>query len=98
MCTSPKYLQSIIAQILDLEECTKMLQNLGMTDEVSETMICNFTPEKGTCKGDSGGPLVFNNTLVGLVSWGSGVCGVGPGVNAYVVHPKIRDFIGGNYG
>lgn len=37
-------------------------------------MICAGYINGGTdsCQGDSGGPLVYNNTLIGIVSWGSG--------------------------
>ncbi|XP_065365804.1 trypsin alpha-3 [Calliphora vicina] len=50
-------------------------------------MICAGYILGGTdsCQGDSGGPLVFNNTLIGIVSWGSGCAQPGyPGVYADV--------------
>lgn len=61
---------------------------------VTDDMICNFEQGKETCQGDSGSPVVYDNTLIGVVSWGpEGECGIHPGVNAYVVHCEIRDFI-----
>ncbi|KAM7349905.1 trypsin-2 [Cochliomyia hominivorax] len=50
-------------------------------------MLCAGYILGGTdsCQGDSGGPLVYNNTLIGIISWGSGCGQPGfPGVYADV--------------
>lgn len=42
---------------------------------VTESHLCTSgTGGTGTCRGDSGGPLVFNNTLIGVVSYGAKGC------------------------
>lgn len=35
--------------------------------------ICAYSGQRGTgiCHGDSGGPLAYNNTLIGITSWGA---------------------------
>lgn len=93
--TYPEYLQSIVVPIMDREECQKMVMNQNPDSyNVTDDMICHFEQGKETCRGDSGSPLVYDNTLIGVVSWGPcNECGKHPGVNAYVVHCEIRDFI-----
>ena len=50
---------------------------------IKDGMVCAGHLMGGTdsCQGDSGGPLVYNNTLIGIVSWGTGCAQPGfPGV------------------
>jgi hypothetical protein len=63
-------------------------------------MVCASEPGKDSCNGDSGGPLVGADPatpaawrLIGVVSWGPGLCGVpgeAPGVYARVGAPAIQ--------
>lgn len=50
--------------------------------------VCVMGPEGTTaCSGDSGGPLIQHpNILIGVVSWGSLPCGIGPNVFVNVGH------------
>jgi len=66
----------------------------GIYQEVDDTMICTFDnmddTMSGVCSGDSGGPIVISSVengktvhkQVGVVSWGSGLCGTNPDVYA----------------
>lgn len=59
-------------------------------------MFCT-TAENGidSCNGDSGGAIIRDGVQVGVVSFGSEVCGdgSGPAVYARLEAPVIRDWI-----
>lgn len=56
------------------------------------TMICAGDPGQDSCQGDSGGPLIdpTSNTLLGVVSWGPGVCG--NQAESYGVYADVYQF------
>ncbi|CAG9860206.1 unnamed protein product [Phyllotreta striolata] len=62
-------LLEVVVYIVNPEICYKEMGN-----ETTNNMICAGVERGGkdSCQGDSGGPLELNNTLVGIVSWGSG--------------------------
>ncbi|XP_061387250.1 trypsin eta [Musca vetustissima] len=66
---------------------SKTVCSISYNNGILNGMLCAGHLRGGTdsCQGDSGGPLVYNNTLVGVVSWGSGCAQPGfPGVYADV--------------
>uniref|UniRef100_A0A6M2E2W6 Putative trypsin-like serine protease n=1 Tax=Xenopsylla cheopis TaxID=163159 RepID=A0A6M2E2W6_XENCH len=67
--------------IVPMLNCSKAYGVLFHND-----MICAGEYEKDSCQGDSGGPLVYNNTLVGIVSFGKGCGNIYPGVYTNVSH------------
>ncbi|XP_036608188.1 chymotrypsinogen B-like isoform X2 [Trichosurus vulpecula] len=71
--TVPDKLQQAALPLLSNAECKQYWGS-----KIKDTMICAGASGVSSCKGDSGGPLVCLNrgawTLVGVVSWGSGVC------------------------
>lgn len=71
---TPNNLQYLNSRTISYEEC----QARQPSHPIYESQVCALTRAgEGACHGDSGGPLVsLNNTLVGLVSWGT-PCGRG---------------------
>ncbi|GJQ74528.1 hypothetical protein Trydic_g21393 [Trypoxylus dichotomus] len=63
-------LRQVYVPLMSDEDCRKFYGKNKITDR----MLCAGYVEGGhdSCQGDSGGPLVYNNTLIGVVSWGIG--------------------------
>ncbi|KYN03322.1 PREDICTED: chymotrypsin-1-like [Cyphomyrmex costatus] len=59
------------------------------------TQICANHPtiQKGSCAGDSGGPLTVNGELIGLVSFGVGICTNVKYPDIYTRVPSYIDWI-----
>ncbi|KAF7281460.1 hypothetical protein GWI33_004749 [Rhynchophorus ferrugineus] len=79
-------LNSALVPITTEQYCQKTYASLN---QITDNMICaGFEEgEKDSCQGDSGGPLVYNNTLVGIVSFGIGCARKDyPGVYTNVVN------------
>jgi trypsin len=75
-------------RVVSNNNCNSRYQaySLGVNGKViQDEMMCARHKKQDTCQGDSGGPLVFQNTLVGITSWGVG-CNVPdfPGVYARI--------------
>ncbi|XP_023296169.2 trypsin eta [Lucilia cuprina] len=74
-------------RVANVSTISKTVCAISYSNGLYDGMICAGYLLGGTdsCQGDSGGPLVFNNTLIGIVSWGSGCAQPGyPGVYADV--------------
>ncbi len=73
-------------------ECLRLA---GLTDTslVDDTVFCGHDPNRKTCYGDSGGPVIGNNKVVGIVSWGSGLCGNDSKPGVYTKVSKYWDWI-----
>nr|XP_044997580.1 chymotrypsinogen B [Jaculus jaculus]XP_044998332.1 chymotrypsinogen B [Jaculus jaculus] len=70
---TPDKLQQAALPLVSNAECKKFWGS-----KITDVMICAGASGVSSCMGDSGGPLVCQKngawTLVGIVSWGSGVC------------------------
>ncbi|KAG5667513.1 hypothetical protein PVAND_015492 [Polypedilum vanderplanki] len=66
----PNKLQRANFTSLTNEECNQRGHSVGNKE------ICAYKFSKGACNGDSGGPLQCNNVLVGIVSYGTAICGL----------------------
>jgi len=80
----PDALHGVNVPLITDEECKKAY---GVSS-ITSSMICAGDVANGgidSCQGDSGGPLTFDDTVVGVVSWGIGCAHAGnPGVYARV--------------
>ncbi|XP_069807122.1 ovochymase-1 [Dendropsophus ebraccatus] len=69
----PKLLQQAKVPLKSKEECMEYWDT-----DISERNVCGGAAGASSCSGDSGGPLICRSgnkyTLVGVVSWGSGMC------------------------
>ncbi|XP_013883985.1 chymotrypsin A [Austrofundulus limnaeus] len=88
---TPARLQQASLPLLTNEDC-----RLYWGSKITDIMICAGAEGASSCMGDSGGPLVCQKsgawTLVGIVSWGSGICSTSmPGVYARVT--KLRSWV-----
>ncbi|XP_055381908.1 trypsin beta-like [Condylostylus longicornis] len=80
-------LMSVYVNMVNVDSC-----NTSYAGEVLDGMFCAAAPKKDSCQGDSGGPIVYNNTLIGVVSWGYGCANPQyPGV--YTSVPYFYDWI-----
>ncbi len=84
------------------EVCQTSQSGDGNAITITENMICTGFPEGVTnaCHGDSGGPLVKINagsvegaTQVGLVSFGTPVCGLPDAYGVYTRLSRYADFV-----
>uniref|UniRef100_A0A8C0W1G6 Peptidase S1 domain-containing protein n=1 Tax=Castor canadensis TaxID=51338 RepID=A0A8C0W1G6_CASCN len=70
--TFPKNLMCSDVNLISSTDCKKVYKDL-----LGKTMLCAGIKDSktNTCNGDSGGPLVCNDSLQGIVSWGTFPCG-----------------------
>jgi len=66
----PNDLRAALTPIVDFDQCNASNSYDG---KLTQNMMCAgyFESNRDSCDGDSGGPLIVDNTLVGIVSWGS---------------------------
>ena len=67
----PDDLQEAVLPIVDYDTCNSETSYDGT---LTTNMFCAgfMDGRRDGCQGDSGGPLIVNDTVVGVVSWGSG--------------------------
>lgn len=68
----PRELQRSQMPTITNEDCNKRGHGVGPKEVCALSRIM-----KGACGGDSGGPLVHEDTLVGIVSYGTAICALG---------------------
>lgn len=76
--------------IISIQEC------LNFWRIVTSRMFCTLVENgKDSCNGDSGSAVVRDGVQVGVVSFGSSVCGDGtrPAVYVRVEDPQVRSWI-----
>lgn len=84
-----KHLQSTKVPIVNKNECKKEYKKEA---EITASMFCASGKGKDTCSGDSGGGAYYNDTLVGITSFGYGCARANfPGV--YTKIPYTRSWI-----
>jgi trypsin len=86
----PVMLQKVDKAIMPINECR------GYWGDVPYGMFCTVVENgRDSCNGDSGSPVIRNGVQIGLVSYGSEVCGDGsaPAVYVRLEEPGIRNWI-----
>lgn len=78
-----------------VSECEYFFTKVVQPYELLDTMVCVKPPVKteSGCFGDSGGPLVTDNSLVGITSWSSLICGIEDGPTVFTKVSCFLDFI-----
>ncbi|KAJ8723418.1 hypothetical protein PYW08_003330 [Mythimna loreyi] len=71
-----RYLRMVCLPFVSRVKCANTFGFRRLT----ENQFCAGDFGKDCCKGDSGGPITFRGYLVGIVSYGQGGCGQGPGI------------------
>lgn len=85
------HLLKVQKDIYDQDECYS-----SWGGDITSRMFCTRVVNGiDSCNGDSGSPVIRDGLLVGLVSFGSLLCGDGsvPAVYVRLEDPLIRDFI-----
>jgi trypsin len=88
--SSPVMLQKVDKAIMPIDQCRTYW------DDVPYGMFCTIVENgRDSCNGDSGSPVIRNGVQIGLVSYGSQVCGDGsaPAVYVRIEEPGIRNWI-----
>jgi len=88
--TLPENLRQVQKPIFDHADCD------AIWGDITPSMFCTAVSEgRDSCNGDSGGSIIREGIHVGLVSFGTAVCGSGaaPAVYVRIEHPPVRDFI-----
>lgn len=89
----PDELQSLQLVVVGKKDCSKIWSDFFF----KEGMICATSPNdnviESSCHGDSGGPLIVNDTLAGVVSFGSEGCINKPSPEIYAEIAYMRDWI-----
>lgn len=84
-----KRLQSTTVKLYSRKVCKRDYKGKA---KILSTMICAEGKDRDSCTGDSGGGLYYNDTIVGIVSFGYGCARAGyPGV--YTSVPKVATWI-----
>ncbi|XP_038209473.1 chymotrypsin-2-like, partial [Zerene cesonia] len=92
----PDKLQMLAVQTIPIQQCKEIHRTQVRIYPVStDKQVCTLKERgKGACFGDSGGPLAANDTLIGIVSWGSPCANGYPDVFTSVY--AYRDWIENN--
>lgn len=88
----PEFLRKVSKDIVSNAVCSTFWNN------ISNRMFCTHIENgRDSCNGDSGSAIVRDGVQVGVVSFGSSVCGDGsrPAVYVRVEQPQIRSWIDG---
>lgn len=95
MVTTPAVLQELTVPLVNQTTCSRAM--LGVEDSMAAPSFCAGTVNEGfdSCRGDSGGPLIIENTGVqlGVVSWGSPLCGEQGTYGVYTNLSNYRSWI-----
>eukprot|EP00123_Amoebidium_parasiticum_P021531 comp6897_c1_seq1/m.2643 comp6897_c1_seq1/g.2643 ORF comp6897_c1_seq1/g.2643 comp6897_c1_seq1/m.2643 type:complete len:303 (-) comp6897_c1_seq1:170-1078(-) len=82
-------LKTVALPVVDQNKCVMAMQR--STIAIRQSVVCAGPDDGGkdACVGDSGGPMHFQNTLVGIVSWGIGCARKGK----YGVYTRVSSFL-----
>jgi len=66
-------LRTIALNVVSQQSCLELGD--WKPEHLDKGVFCAYSPKRKTCYGDSGSPVMGNKKVVGIVSWGSGLCG-----------------------
>lgn len=84
-------LRTIALNVVSRDQCL----SLGdwAPDIINDTVFCAWSKKRKTCFGDSGSPVLNQDKVVGIVSWGSGLCGDDEKPSVYTRVSNYADWI-----
>lgn len=92
----PEYLMQVSKDIIPLELCNQYWATVNHPGGITSNKFCTRVENgRDSCNGDSGSAIIRNGVQVGIVSFGSAVCGDGtlPAVYVRIEEPAVRSFI-----
>jgi secreted trypsin-like serine protease len=84
-------LRTLALNVLSKPSC--LAQGGWQANLLGYGVFCAYSPKRKTCFGDSGSPVLGNDKVVGVVSWGSGLCGGDDKPSVYTGVPFYADWI-----
>jgi len=84
-------LRTIALNIVSPQSCLEL--GGWKPEHLDAGVFCAHSPRRKTCYGDSGSPVMGKDKVVGIVSWGSGLCGEDSKPSVYTNIPHFSDWI-----
>jgi len=84
-------LRTIALNVVSQQSCLEL--GGWKPEHLDAGVFCAHSPRRKTCYGDSGSPVIGKDKVVGIVSWGSGLCGEDNKPSVYTSVPHFSEWI-----